>query len=333
MKVYPVFIPHAGCPHQCYFCSQNRTNSQTDVPSDEDILKRLDDILPQKGQGEIAFYGGTFTLLPVDQQEAYLAAAEKFIANGRAKSIRVSTRPDAVDQHSLKCLCRCSVSTVELGCQSFSDIVLQQSGRGHGSADNIAAVELCKQQGLTVGVQLMPGLPGDLPETALLSCRQSLALGADFLRIYPTVVIAGTMLARMFQQGRYLPWSLQQSVDVCAEMLLLCRQALVPVIRIGLQQDPQLQANLLAGPYHPAFGQLVRSNLWRRLMQQAGELGQEFYVNPDDFSDAVGHRGDNRDWLAEDARGFVLSVDSSVKRGVLSVAGQELPLYNLPVRV
>ncbi len=271
-------------------------------------------------------------MLPVDQQAAYLAVAEEFIAHGRAGSIRVSTRPDAVDPQGLKRLCRYSVSTVELGCQSFSDNVLQLAGRGHGSEDNIAAVQLCKQQGLKVGIQLMPGLPGDLPETALMSCRKALVLGADFLRIYPTIVIAGTQLARLFQQGFYLPWPLQQAVDVCAEMLLHCHQAEVPVIRVGLQPDPQLQANLLAGPFHPAFGQLVRSSLWRRLMKQAADFGQEFYVNPDDFSDAVGHRGDNRNWLAEDARGFVLSVDSSVKRGVLSVAGKKLHLYNLPVR-
>jgi len=329
VKIYPIFIPHAGCPHRCLFCAQDRTASQLDVPDAGAVVRQLDDMLPDQGIGEIAFYGGTFSLLPIRQQQLYLAAAGQFIATGRVSGIRISTRPDALDEACLGPLQAGGVQTIEIGCQSFSDVVLMQAGRGHGAAESIAAVRRCRAAGFNVGVQLMPGLPGGNVEEAMSSLRQALELKPDFLRIYPTVVIAGTALAELWHAGDYQPWSLDRAVELCADMLLLCRQSDVPVIRLGLQQDSTLERNLLAGPFHPAFGQLVRSRIWRRALVRAGAQGRQVTVHPDDLSDVLGHRGENRVWLRNICPDFSLQVDAAVARGSLLFRNQNLTLAEL----
>ena len=161
------------------------------------------------------------------------------------------------------------------------------------------------------------------------SLRQALELKPDFLRIYPTVVIAGTALAGLWHAGGYQPWSLNEAVDLCADMLLLCRQRDVPVVRLGLQQDRTLDENLLAGPFHPAFGQLVRSRIWRRALVQAGTRGRQLTVHPDDLSDVLGHRGENRLWFRAFCPDFSPQVDTAIARGSLRLHNQDLTLAEL----
>ena len=323
MKIYPVFIPHAGCPHQCLFCAQDKSTSHSVVPDAKEVDDWLENVLPLQGTGEIAFYGGTFSLLPSEQQDQYLTAAGRFVSSGRVAGIRVSTRPDALGEECVARLKAFGVTTVEIGCQSFNDSVLAAAGRGHTASDNISAIQRCKSAGLQVGAQLMPGLPGSDATEALLSLRQTLELKPSFVRIYPTVVVGGTELADLWMSGCYQPWTLDDTVDVCADMLLLCRQAEMPVIRLGLQHDPQLEANLMAGPYHPAFGQLVRSRLWRRALFNASSHSKQLTVNPNDLSDAIGHRGENRDWLKKINSDVSVKADKTVERGFLHTAGRD----------
>lgn len=328
MKIYPIFIPHAGCPHQCLFCSQEKTSGANRMPTPGAVGRWLDEILPGQGDGEAAFYGGTFTLLPRPLQDDFLAAAAPFAACGRIRGVRISTRPDALDDSCLVYLRERGVTTVEIGCQSFADAVLTGAGRGHTVAQNLSAVQRCRQAGFDVGVQLLPGLPGEDPVLALDSLRTALALKPTFVRIYPAVVIAGTGLARLWAAGAYTPWSLDAAINACADMLALCRQADVPVARLGLHGEKQLEANLLAGPYHPAFGQLVRSRLWRRLLAQLGEAWKGNFVNPADLSDLYGHRGVNRDRLGAAERGRRVQTDRSVPRGVLRTTAGDLSIYD-----
>ena len=332
MKIYPVFIPHAGCPHRCLFCAQDRSTSHVDVPSAEAVGCWLETVLPEQGNGEIAFYGGTFTLLPKEQQDLYLETAGRYLASGRVAGIRLSTRPDALDPQVLKRLKTAGVTTVEIGCQSFNDEVLAAAGRGHTALDNVASVKACQAAGFLVGVQLMPGLPGGDGEEALLSLQQSIELKPSFLRIYPTVVVEGTKLADLWRAGDFKPWAMDKTIDLCADMLFLCRQHDVPIIRLGLQCDPQLEENLLDGPYHPAFGQLVRSRLWRRALNQAGKHGNTFTVNPLDLSDALGHRAENREWLKQADPQITITADQSVARETLRAAGLDWPLFDLNVQ-
>lgn len=329
MKVYPVFIPHAGCPHRCLFCAQDKSTGQSVVPEVKEVECWLEAVLPLQGDGEIAFYGGTFSLLEEEQQNQYLLAAGRFVASGQVAGVRISTRPDALNARTISRLKASGVTTVEIGCQSFSESVLRAAGRGHTAHDNISAVQLCQSAELHIGVQLMPGLPGGDAMEALQSLQQALEIKPSFVRIYPTVVIEGTALAELWKSGGYQPWTLDEAVDVCADMLQLCRQADMLVIRLGLQCDPQLEENLLAGPYHPAFGQLVRSRLWRRALHRACSQSKQLTVNPSDLSDALGHRAENRDWLKKRNPEVRLIADKAVQRGFLRMAGRDLPLLKL----
>jgi histone acetyltransferase (RNA polymerase elongator complex component) len=333
VRLYPFFIPHAGCPHRCRFCQQQRTSGQGKAPAPEEVARTLEDILPESGGGEVAFYGGTFTLLPEEAQQAYLGAAAPFMRNGRVDGIRISTRPDALSQPAVEHLRLSGVRTVEIGCQSFSPDVLRRSGRGHGAREIGEAVDRLRNAGLAVGLQLMPGLPGSSREEALDSLEQALALRPDFLRIYPTVVLRGTALEEDFHAGHYRPLGLEEAVDLCAEMLWRCRHNTLPVIRLGLQGTPELETGQawVAGPWHPAFGQLVRSRLWRRGLERGGEAtgSRRAEVHPADFSDARGHGRFNLEYLRQRFGEFIISSNRLVPREHMAFGGQCFTLTDL----
>ena len=223
---------------------------------------------------------------------------QPLLAAGEVSGIRVSTRPDAVNSQNVAFLKEMGVATVELGVQSMADEVLQLSGRGHGSEEVRKASACLRDAGLAVGLQLMPGLPGDTPEKALASLHDILALKPDFLRIYPTLVIAGTGLAKLYEDGCYRPMTLAGAVDLCKVMLHEAAAAGVPVIRMGLQPTAELQdaGTIVAGPYHPAFRQLVEGELCFDLVKKlAGTLVRSegpftIVCSPSRVSDVIGQR-------------------------------------------
>jgi histone acetyltransferase (RNA polymerase elongator complex component) len=333
VRLYPFFIPHAGCPHRCLFCSQQQPGGGDEPPSPAEVSGALEQMLPCNGDGEVAFYGGTFTLLPTAQQKALLEAVAPFVHGGRVAGIRVSTRPDALPPGSAEWLAGLGVTTVELGCQSFSVDVLRLAGRGHDEREATKAVSRLRRAGLAVGLQLMPGLPGGDRGEAMASLASALTLAPDFLRIYPTVVLRDTGLAQWYLDGRYCPVPLEEAVDWCAEMLWNCRRAGVPVIRLGLQATPELDGGetLLAGPYHPAFGQLVRSRLWLRALLRglAATDARLVAVHPAELADAIGQRRSNLCELQRRFGDFALVPDSALSRGHLALNGQDFLLMNL----
>ena len=317
MAIYPIFIPHAGCPHTCIYCAQDRSTGYSGPPDANWVAEHLDVHLPVSGKGEIAFYGGTFTMLSVAQQDRYLDVAHQYIASGRASEIRISTRPDALGKDTLVRLRTAGVRTIEIGCQSFINSILEQAGRGHDADANSLAVKHSQQAGFKVGIQLMPGLPGGGIKEAIFSLKRALELSPTFLRIYPAIIIKGTPMATLWESGHYLPWSIETAVDVCADMLLMCSLQGATVARVGLQHDQVLEDNYLAGPFHPAFGQLVRSRIWRRALSRAGSAQQTIFVHPDDYSDVVGHKAENRIWLKNRFPGLSVLGDKSVPRGMM----------------
>jgi histone acetyltransferase (RNA polymerase elongator complex component) len=249
---------------------------------------------------EVAFYGGTFTGLARPALERLLLPLQPLIARGEIDSIRISTRPDSINAGIVEFLVRMGVKTVELGVQSMDADVLALSGRGHISDDTVKACHTLQAAGLRVGMQLMPGLPGDSEEKALVSLRSCLSLRPDFLRIYPTLVIVGTKLATLYETGRYAPLSLDNAVRLCKIMLHTALAAEVKVIRIGLQPTGELEASgtVLGGPYHPAFRQLVESALCYDLLSRlTGEISSKETVTivcaPSRVSDVTGQRQSN----------------------------------------
>jgi len=262
--VIPVFIPFGGCHHQCVFCDQQGITGKIALPSLDEVTDTVESYLSTwKGGGEkeIAFYGGSFTALPDDIQAQYLEAAYAFVKSGQVGSIRVSTRPDCVSAAVVERLKRYGVATVELGAQSMSDEVLRASGRGHTAEDTANAVRLIKDNGMKAGVQFMPGLPGDDRESALRTAAEIISLRPDFIRVYPTLVLKNTPLFDLYASKRYAPWTLEEMVELCSAVYALLLEAGVPVVRMGLQPTADLERNLVAGPYHPSFRQLVEQRL------------------------------------------------------------------------
>jgi histone acetyltransferase (RNA polymerase elongator complex component) len=301
--IVPFFISHQGCPHQCVFCDQVKISGGGErLPSGIEILSRIaafrasDRFEPV----EVAFYGGTFTNLPREAQEGLLLPLQPLIASGEVTSVRLSTRPDAVDSGSAEFLAGMGVGTVEMGVQSMDDEVLALSGRGHNAAHTTGAFRVLKRTGMAVGVQLMPGLPGDTEEKALASLDAVLKLRPDFLRIYPTLVIAGTRLEELYRSGGYTPLSLAEAISLCKVMLHRALAESVRVVRIGLQPTAELEADgvIPAGPYHPAFRQLVESELCYDLLSKLtsgirADSPVTVFCAPSRISDVIGQRRDN----------------------------------------
>ena len=218
---------------------------------------------------EVAFYGGTFTGLPKERMAELLEAVSPYVRDRFISSIRVSTRPDFIDEERLKILKASHVSTVELGVQSLDDDVLRLAQRGHTAGDVIRAVQMLKRRGFKVGIQLMPGLPGDSEETFLATIDKVIDLDPDMARLYPALVIEGTGLARMYAEGSYRPLTPKKGVDLCAKGVARLEANGIPVIRIGLMSSPSLieEGRVVSGPWHPAFGFLVRSAIHQKKIE------------------------------------------------------------------
>ncbi len=260
MLVIPFFIPFGGCETICVFCDQPRITGILGAPSSAEIKAQIELYLGTwKGRGrkEAAFYGGTFTAMKKTEQVRCLAPVEDFLRRGLIDGIRVSTRPDCISEEIAGFLVSHGVDTVELGVQSMNNTVLALSNRGHSAADTVAAVGHLKSAGLAVGLQFMPGLPGDNESTVLDTVREIIGLEPDFVRVYPTVVMKNTALETLFREGKYEPWTMEEMVRLCGEISLLFRDAGIRIIRMGLQHTAELEQSIVAGPYHPAFRDLV----------------------------------------------------------------------------
>jgi len=269
MKHYiiPLFIPHEGCPHQCVFCNQRRITGVVTSVTPADVKRILDFHLAgitRPYYVEAAFYGGSFTALPESLQQALLAPAKQKFLAGNLDAVRLSTRPDCIDPKNLVHLKEAGVKLIELGAQSFDDRVLRQSGRGHTAADIVQAAGQVRDAGMDLGIQLMPGLPGDTTASLQQTLTAALALRPDVVRLYPTLVLRDTPLEKLWRRGSFLPLRLDTAVAVTAVMKLALERAGAQVIRTGLQSSPELDTGgtVLAGPYHPAFGELVENYIF-----------------------------------------------------------------------
>lgn len=293
--ILPFFIPHQGCPHRCSFCDQQQI-AGAQAPSAEEISQAIAGF-PEEITPEVAFYGGSFTALPEKMQEYYLAPAYQGMRQGRVSGIRVSTRPDAITQAGLDLLSAYGVHMVELGVQSLEDQVLLEAKRGHDAAASFVAAALLKERGFAWGVQLLPGLPGENWNIALERCAHLLAMQPDTARLYPALVIAGTLLAQQYQQGAYQPLTLEEAVERCCQLRLLCETYGVQVIRTGLQntEEMQLGKSVIAGPFHPAFGDLVKGKLllWQAFMLLADAPCQTLLVANSDLASFIGQKRRN----------------------------------------
>lgn len=313
----PIFIPHLGCPYDCIYCDQRTIAAQTEAPDSRQILQIIDRHLATinpPAEIEAAFFGGSFTAISPDLQEEYLGLVQPYLEQNLIQGIRLSTRPDCIDAAVLERLRRYGVTTVELGVQSLDDEVLRKSGRIYSAATVEKSCALIKAGGFKLGVQLMVGLPGDDYRQDLETARRTVAIGPQMVRIYPTLVLAGTPLERMWEEGRYQALTLEEAVPVCRDMLLQFDQAGIPVIRLGLYPGEELRREgvVKAGPFHPSFGELVEQAIFKQQALLAIELCRRDFTPGDDLTLAVNERdlskllGKNRGNLADIQRGAEL---------------------------
>lgn len=266
--IIPIFIPHAGCPHQCAFCNQKAiTGTKENIFSADYIFQQIKNFLNYKGQrnpSQISFFGGTFLGLPAEKIIFLLDIAQEFVRSGQIDNIRFSTRPDSIDSRRLDMISGYSVSDIEIGAQSMENHVLNLSNRGHSVQDTESAVTLLKKRGYRVGLQMMIGLPGETADSPLITATRIANLAPDYVRIYPTVVLKGSPLALWLQKGHFQPLHLDEAVTLTKRIYLFFKSRQIPVIRMGLQASSELDSkkSILAGPYHPAFGHMVFSEIF-----------------------------------------------------------------------
>lgn len=267
MAILPIFIPHAGCPHQCVFCNQKTISGQKNAAESgarEQITRWLQWLRPSL-ENEAAFYGGSFTALDSDLQERLLFLTDELLERGIIGSVRLSTRPDYIDDKKLELLKKHGVRLVELGVQSLDDRVLEAAGRGHTAADVVQAMKQLRDYDFKTGLQLMVGMPLQSFSSLQDTVAQVIKLQPDIARIYPLLVIKGTPLAESWAKGEFQPLSLEEAVRQSAWVYDELMTNGIKVIRVGLQPDDELCApgNILAGPFHPSMGELVQSFLLR----------------------------------------------------------------------
>ena len=307
-SIIPVFVPHLGCPNDCVFCNQRRISGSVTPATPQDVVEAIERAKTLTGpetRRQLAFYGGSFTAIPVSEQEALLDAAGPYLESGDIVSLRLSTRPDAIDAATLKWLKAYGVETIELGAQSMSERVLALSGRGHTAQDVEDASAQVKDAGFKLILQMMTGLPGADDESDVESARRIAALKPDGVRVYPTVIVRDTALFDIWKAGRYKEHTVEDAVRVCAKILPIFEEAHIPVIRLGLNPTEDLSGgDAVGGAYHPALGELVKSRIMREKAEALleGALpGSEavLRVNPRLMSQLVGQHGANRAYLTE----------------------------------
>ena len=291
----PIFIPHLGCPHDCAFCNQKKiTGVESDVTPQnvEETIAEFLSTTEENSKIEIAFFGGSFTGIDIKLQEEFLKTANKFY--DRICGIRLSTRPDYITEEILDLLLKYNVTEVELGAQSSDDEVLEINRRGHIFADTVKSAKMIKARGLRLGLQMMIGMAGSNEEKDIKTAKDIIALNPDSTRIYPTLVLSGTALEKM----DYEPYSVEKAAEVAAKIIPMFREKDIKILRIGLHESEELRSgSVIKGPYHPAFGEIAQSLIWRKKIEEMIENGSfdgAVYCNPSEVSKVVGHKKANK---------------------------------------
>ena len=301
------FVPMVGCPHRCSFCDQNSITGESGIPTPEEVDKTLKKAARElhgfSEKAEIAFFGGSFTMIPRELMLSLLAPAKKWIDRKAFSGIRISTRPDAIDEEVLSVLKEYGVTFIELGAQSCNNAVLEKNRRGHTFEDTQKAAQLIKEAGFSLGLQMMTGMPGSTKDDDILTAARFAALKPDTMRIYPTLVLKNTLMAKWFEDGEYVPQTVEEAAAECAELLDIFELYKINVIRLGLHAEGSLEENLLGGPYHPAFREICESLRFRKkIAPMLTRLPKGSYilkVAPSEVSKCSGqHRSNVEHWLS-----------------------------------
>lgn len=307
--IIPIFVPHWGCKKCCTFCNQRTISGEKKQVTADDVRKTIDYYLSNfktdKNYVEVAFFGGSFTAIEVEKQEELLQAVQPYIKSKKVNSIRLSTRPDAIDKPILKMLKKYHVKTIELGVQSSNNYILARCKRGHSFEDVIKASKLIRWYGFNLGHQMMVGLPESSEKDDIQTAKDCIKLKPKMVRIYPVLVIKGTELEQEFNKGEFTPLTVGQAVERSKEILKMFNKKHIQVIRVGLQNTDTItdstnkDSEVISGPYHPAFGQLVEDAIWYDKIVDdikhinAKVIRVEIEANSNDLNNIIGHKKEN----------------------------------------
>lgn len=297
-----VFIPHKGCPNACSFCDQRTISRTAHAPTPdeaEEIIRGAYEHITEpcrRAETEIAFFGGSFTAIDRDYMTALLMRAKKYTGNGGFCGIRISTRPDCIDEEILMLLKGFGVTAIELGAQSMCDRVLDMNLRGHTAQDVRNTSEMIRTHGFELGLQMMTGLYGSSPEDDIFTAREIISISPDTVRIYPVAVLEGTRLAELYRDGVYRLYPMEECIRLCAELMQMFTEADIRIIRLGLHAEESVESRAVAGYFHPALGEVVRSEIVRRIIErELSEKGfAECEANASRMSILSGHKKSNR---------------------------------------
>lgn len=309
-----IFVPHSGCPCQCSFCNQKTITGKTVQPTGEDVDRAVKTALKRKGfEYEIAFFGGSFTAIEREYMLSLLESAYKYVEAKQVGGIRISTRPDCIDDEVLELLKKYGVTSIELGAQSMDDSVLEANRRGHTAKDVVKASKLIKDYGFELGLQMMTGLYKDTEEKAIETANKIIALKPDTVRIYPTVVLKDTYLARLYLEEKYKPLNADDSAELCARLVPMFEKAGIKIIRLGLHSSEDIKKNMLAGGFHDSFGELVRSRIMVNKILLLPEGDYQVFVNSRSLSKLKGNNKSNIYLLMERGYNIKIIIDNSLE--------------------
>lgn len=319
-----IFVPHNGCPNCCSFCNQVKITGQQAQPTAQDIINAVEIAMQSKGynpaMSEIAFFGGSFTAINRSYMLELLTTAYEYVKDKKFIGIRISTRPDCIDDEILTILKKYGVTSIELGAQSMCDDVLKFNLRGHTAQHVVNASNLIKQYGFNLGLQMMTGLYKSTPDKDIYTAQQIINLNPATVRIYPTMIMKNTLLADYYQNGEYKTYSLEETVDLCAKLLTMFDENSIKVIRLGLHSTEELATSMVAGPWHPSLGELCSSRIYRNKIEtyiKQNNLQAGFYsvsVNPKEISKVLGQKRSNIDYFKQ--LGYNLKVvQSDIEKG------------------
>ena len=339
--IIPIFVPHLGCPNNCTFCNQKRISGQTKMVTAKDVKETIEYYLKNFKDNhkyvEVAFFGGSFTAIEKEKQIELLEAAQEYIQNKLVNSIRISTRPDCIDKEILKRMKKYHVKTIELGVQSTNNYILSKCKRGHTGEDVKKASKLIRRYGFILGHQMMVGLPESTKQDEVNTAKELIRLKPKIVRIYPVLVIKDTELADEYNRGEYTPLTVGQAVERCKEIVDLFNRKKINVIRIGLQNteeisDPSTEkSSVVAGPYHPAFRQLVESGMWydaivNKIKKVNAKVKKvKIIANDLNINNIIGHKKENIEKLKETYDvDVVIERDEKIKPGKFKLEILEL---------
>ena len=297
-----LFVVHKGCPHMCSFCNQRSiSGSRQEITPDEvrSAAKKATESLTasEAAGGEIAFFGGSFTMIERGYMISLLEAAYEYVEKGIFKGIRISTRPDGISEEVCAILKKYGVTAVELGAQSLDNRVLELNERGHTAEEVENAVALLKRFGFETGLQMMTGLYGSEDSDSLETARKIVAMKPDTVRIYPTVVLKGTRLFELMQTGEFIPKGIDDTVELCAKIIPTFENAGIKIIRVGLHSGGGVEGDYAGGAYHPALRELCEGRIYYDIalgkLREKGGGGYVLAVNKKEVSKMTGQKKQN----------------------------------------